>query len=66
MEETGNYTQSVQPHLKVMKVGEITDFPITRVGTVKNSCSYIGLQYGRKFKTSLDRANEVIRVTRIK
>lgn len=66
MKEEGNITQAVQPQLKEMKVGQKIAFPIRRVGTVKNSCSYIGLQYGRKFTTSLDREKELIRVTRVK
>ncbi len=61
-----DYNTSIHPRLKEMQIGETINFPIRRFGSVKNSCSCIGLQYGRKFTTHLDRKKEIIEVTRIK
>lgn len=66
MEEGKYKANPIQPTLMDMKVGDTVPFPIRRLGSVKNSCSHVGTQYDRKFKTSLDRKAQTVKVTRIK
>lgn len=47
-----------------MDVREVREFPINKLCSVRSACSQYGLEWGRKYSTSVDREERVITVTR--
>lgn len=56
----------IRPRIRKLALGQSVDFPIKRMFSIKNCCTTLGVIYSRKFKTTLDREQGVIIVTRIK
>lgn len=50
--------------LREMDVREMKEFPINKLCSVRSACSQYGLEWGRKYSTSVDREKRVIAVTR--
>ena len=50
--------------LREMEAGDKHSFPISRMSTVKTSCTMFGLQWGKKYSTKVNREKETIEVTR--
>lgn len=48
-----------------LSIGEKAFFPLVRFNSVKQSCSNRTLSHGLTFKTHINRANNIIEVTRI-
>lgn len=48
-----------------MKVGDVFPFELTRLVTVKTTCSQVGAVLGRKFSTHVNKQNSTIEVTRV-
>lgn len=65
MEKERNKTP-LRAVIRDLSKGESIDFPISRLQTVKTTCSDLGLIYERKFKTKTNRVKKTISVTRIK
>lgn len=56
-----------KPILRVLgelEAGASHTFPIERMNSVKSMCSSFGLQWGKTFKTSINRAERTLVVTR--
>ena len=56
---------SITPVLRALDVGNSTVFPIDRLRSVRTIASEVGVMYNRKFKTSVNRADRTITVTRV-
>ena len=55
----------IQPTLKAMEIGEMVAFSLTQLNEVRSTAVTIGTMYNKKIKTHLNRAGNVINVTRI-
>ncbi len=51
--------------LREMKIGECATYPIGRTSYIRSACVNYGLEWGKKFKTSINRAERTITATRI-
>lgn len=51
--------------LRDLKVGEQHAYPISILHSVRSMCSAFGLQWGRVFKTTIDRASRTVTVKRV-
>jgi hypothetical protein len=49
-----------------MKIGEEFTYPIQMMTSVRTVCTTYGLQWGKTFKTRIDREAKTITVTRMK
>lgn len=56
----------LRSQIRELEPGKSISFPIQRMQTIKTTCSELGIIYCRKFKTKLNRQQEIITVTRIK
>lgn len=56
----------ITPTLRVMKIGEEFTYPIQMMTSVRTVCTTYGLQWGKTFKTRIDREAKTITVTRVK
>ena len=45
----------ITPTLRVMKIGEEFTYPIQMMTSVRTVCTTYGLQWGKTFKTRIDR-----------
>lgn len=57
---------SLRSQIRELEPGKSISFPIQRMQTIKTTCYELGTIYCRKFKTKLNRQQEIITVTRIK
>lgn len=55
----------IAPVLKQLKLNQTEVYPISRYTVVKSCASLTGLTYGMEFKTSANRENGIVLVTRI-
>lgn len=55
----------IAPILKEMKINAVEVYPISRYTVVKAGASLTGLSYNMEFKTSANRSDGVVLVTRI-
>lgn len=51
--------------LRELEVGEMHAFPLTRLASIKSSCTTFGLQWDKRFQTKINRENKSVDVTRI-
>lgn len=51
--------------LNELGIGDSHTFPVSRLNTLRASCSQYGLQWGKKFSTTIKREDGVIEATRI-
>lgn len=51
--------------LSAMKVGASHSFPAAKTNSVKSMCSTFGFQWGKEFRTSLNREKRTVDVTRV-
>mgnify|MGYP000169912235 CR=1 FL=1 len=56
----------ITPTLRVMKIGEEFTYPIQMMNFRQNCMYTYGLQWGKTFKTRIDREAKTITVTRVK
>ena len=56
----------ITPTLRVMEIGEEFTYPIQMMTSVRTVCTTYGLQWGKIFKTRIDRETKTITVTRVK
>lgn len=56
----------LRSQIRELEPGKSISFPIQRMQTIKTTCNDLGTIYCRKFKTKLNRQQEIITVTRIK
>lgn len=56
----------LRPQIRELELGKSISFPIQRMRTIKTTCSELGVIYGRKFRTKINREKEIITVTRTK
>ena len=56
----------LRPQIRELELGKSISFPIQRMRTIKTTCSGLGVIYCRKFKTKINREEEIITVTRTK
>lgn len=57
-------SKPARQELLEMDVREVREFPINKLCSVRSACSQYGLEWGRKYSTSVDREKRVITVTR--
>ncbi|MBD5311705.1 MAG: hypothetical protein HDS13_06055 [Bacteroides sp.] len=57
---------SITPVLRDLDTGDSAVFPIDRLRSVRTIASEVGVMYNRKFKTSANRVERTITVTRVK
>jgi len=55
----------VTPELRAMEVGDVLEYPASRLVTVRVACSTIGMAECKKFKTRADRSTRTLTVTRV-
>lgn len=58
------YAQKIRPTLTGMEVGEKTTFPIEQMKSVRAQASELGVIHNRTYKTSTNRVERIITVTR--
>ena len=51
--------------LSELEIGAVHSFPAAKTNSVKSMCSTFGFQWGKTFKTSLNRMQRTIEVTRV-
>ena len=61
----GEMTKPMLGVLSEMEVGETHSFPAEKTNSVKTMCSTFGFQWGKEFKTSVNRVNMTLDVTRV-
>ncbi len=57
-------TKPILTALREMEIGESVIYPIERTSYVRSACVTFGLEWGKKFKTSTNRVDRTITVTR--
>lgn len=57
-------TSSVSSQIESLKVGETISFPLAKLRNVRTRASELGLQSGRRYKTSTSRERQVVTVHR--
>ncbi len=55
----------ISPTLRKLSINGTASFPIKKHSSVRSCCQVVALNIDVKFKTHLDRKNEVIIVTRV-
>lgn len=65
MNSGNNNKKSVLAILRELKVAESATFPAEKSGYVSSLCSRFGFQWDKKFKTTINRAEKTICVTRM-
>lgn len=50
--------------LSELEVGDVHSFPAEKTNSVKSMCSTFGFQWGKTFRTSLNREQRTVEVTR--
>lgn len=55
----------IRQTMQEMEIGDTIQFPITSLNTVRVSCTQYGLQWGKRFSTSINRTESTIDVTRV-
>lgn len=58
-------TIEVKSTIEKMEIGDVQQFAIELLPNVRSYASSVGLQYGRRYKTSTDRENMTITVQRL-
>ena len=58
-------TIKIRPTLTSMEVGDTCTFPVRRMKSVRAQASELGVILDRQYKTSINRTERTIRVTRI-
>lgn len=56
----------IHPTLRAMNVGDVVMFSLTQLNGVRSSAVTIGTMLNKKFKTHVNRTDNVLEVTRIK
>lgn len=51
--------------LSELEVGAMHSFPAEKTNSVKSMCSTFGFQWGKTFRTSLNRVHRTVEVTRV-
>ncbi len=64
METKSKISKPIQPILNKMEVGDKEIFPAHQLGSVRSLCSDLGFKTDKKFRSSIDRINRVVMVTR--
>lgn len=59
-----NSERPVLTALREMEIGETLVYPISRTSYIRAACVSFGLEWGKKFKTSTNRADSTITVIR--
>lgn len=54
----------IRPTLFEMNIGEVKDFPIDKLKSVRTQCSELGVIHNRQYVTRTDREKRVIVVKR--
>lgn len=64
-----NTTKTIEkPALSIIRelgIGDSATFPVKRVSYISSICTRFGLQWGKKFKTAINREDRTIKVTRV-
>lgn len=55
----------IMPQLKSMSTGEVVTFPLTRMTTVRSTCSMVATESARRFKTWINKERGTINVMRL-
>lgn len=50
--------------MKKLEVGEILEFPLERLSSIKNMACVVGAETGTRLSTRVDRSNNIVEVTR--
>ncbi len=50
--------------LRELEVGDFVTYPIERTSYLRSACVTFGLEWGKKFKTSINREDRTITATR--
>lgn len=66
MSDKNKISKPIQPTLNIMNVGDKEIFPAHQLGSVRSLCSDMGFKTDKKFKTTIDRINRVVVVTRMR
>lgn len=56
----------MMPAIKALAKGETVDFPIEKMLSVKSICTSVSITIGIVLKTSVNREDKIITVTRLK
>lgn len=65
MSEKNRISKPIQPTLNAMQVGDKEIFPPHQLGSVRSLASDLGFKTDKRFKTSVDRINRIVVVTRL-
>ena len=65
MEKFLSETDPIKPLFKVMEVGDVVHYPISRLSVIGASASTIGIELGRKFKVSRNKVTRTVVVRRL-
>lgn len=62
--DKNNHQKPILAVLRDMSIGDIEAYPLSKISSVRTSCSTFGLQWGKTFSTRVNRQQGLIFITR--
>lgn len=63
---TPNPTESMSSVVRSLQVGEYVVYPLSRLATVRSTCSLVTLSQDKKFRTKSNKETRTVSVLRLK